>query len=75
MTDILVRAIPAADAALIAANAERKGISQVEYLRQVIHDGLRRDRIPLRELAGSCTGMFPDDMWAFLDRLDAEWDE
>jgi len=73
--DILVRAIPADDAARIAANAARRGISQAEYLRGLIHEGVRRDRRPLSELAGSGTGMFPEDMWAHLADLDAEWDE
>lgn len=74
MTDLLVRALPKEDAVLIAAQAAKRGISQAEYVRQIIHEAVRRERRPLRELAGGFDGMWPE-MWTHLAELDAEWDE
>lgn len=70
MADILVRSIPAADAARIAANAARAGLSQSQYLRQVIHEAAQREAPPLASLAGTATGAFPAGI---LDELDEEW--
>lgn len=71
MADILVRAIPEADAVRIAANAARAGLSQSQYLRHIIHEVAAADAQPLSAIAGSATGQFPNGI---LDDLDAEWD-
>lgn len=71
MADILVRSIPDADAARIAAHAKRAGVSQSEYLRRLIHEAVtRHEAVPLSELAGAATGLFPDGI---LEALDREW--
>lgn len=73
MADILVRSIPESDAVVLAAAAARHGISQSEYLRRLIHDDVsKRGERPLRQLAGTATGLFPAGV---LDELDKEWSD